>query len=188
MSTLHRVANGRGPDDIWWASPRGVTEFYTRESDTALMRALLYWLARKASNRSRVLDPMKGSMPEGFEEFGAPPTMASHTPAFDHMAHATVTDPDPTQYLLNTPGSASTRVCDLPTKLLQRVVMEDLMQCKERARPMYQEIEALSLGRHTCYTRLMLPVADENGVVCRVYIQVRPLDGTAIEDGARLAI
>lgn len=50
-----------------------------------------------------------------------------------------------------------------------------------RARPVYEEIESVSRGECSYYTRLLLPVVNDEISVVRIYNSVRPFGDTGSE-------
>jgi hypothetical protein len=54
----------------------------------------------------------------------------------------------------------------------------EYLYCKHERTPMYHEIEQILCGYKRHYTRIMVPVADENGSVSRIYYAIRCLRAT----------
>jgi hypothetical protein len=66
-------------------------------------------------------------------------------------------------------------LAEFPNKMHAKSLVLEYLRCKRWRVPLYHEIDQVidGIGRH--YTRLMLPLIDESGMVTRIYYGVSPL-------------
>ena len=68
-----------------------------------------------------------------------------------------------------------TFLSEFPNKMHAKSLILEYLRCKRWKVPLYHEIDQVigGIGRH--YTRLMVPLVDEAGIVTRIYYGVSPL-------------
>jgi hypothetical protein len=173
MDCTFTIPNGDKAPARWRCTNRDLKEFWMREPGESLGIAWDMWQLSRDTNA--LPDPFMGTMPDDFHDVGCPPHTDRFRPSLAEAYYAEVAARHPMQYLWVTPGEPPAYLWQIRSELIQRVLLADLVHCKGAARPFYHQIEQDCDGHHYRYMRLMLPVVDDEGEVCRIYAFCRPL-------------
>lgn len=98
---------------------------------------------------------------------------------------------DPMRFIIrNHPVNATignwsnTRLEEHPIAMHAQSCAFEYLDCKERKKPTFIQVDQRILGIHRIYTKLMVPIADKNGAIVRAYYAVRLLRFPVIFGGA----
>ncbi len=148
--------------------------FFERERGSALWHLYQHWKVlpkgRHGLPTARMFDP-KPALPHNVAKW---------------IAWIDTTEEDPTQFTIwehpecHIPGMGA----ELSGKLLNDIPEAQLhvsacaieyLYCKHERVPMYHEIDQILCGYRRHYTRLLVPLADNNGGVSRIFYAIRML-------------
>lgn len=185
MESVFTIPNGDKPPDRWRSTCGSYREFRAAESPGSLGEVMSLWRLFTPADRRRAARPVEsdprrddGRADPGSREFGdfnAPPSVRLFRPSPADACHADVSAPSPHDFLWSVPGFPPVRLEDIASAILQKALAWDLLVCKELAHPFYHRIEQDIDAVVHRYRRLLLPVVDDRGEVCRIYAFGRPL-------------
>lgn len=188
METVFTISNGDRAPDQWRCSCASYREFCASESSGPLGEAMSLWrvfVPTNRTNRTAAANPFEGDPqyddghtdPDSlqFRDFNIPPSSRLFKPSLANAYEADVSAPSPHDFLWSAPGDRPVRLEDIASAILQKALAWDLLVCKELAHPYYHRIEQDIDDAVRRYTRLLLPVVDAQGEVCRIYAFCRPL-------------
>lgn len=189
METIFTISNGDKAPDRWCCTCASYQDFCASESSSPLGEAMSLWRLFVPADRIRATNPLEGDprYDDGqtdsgslqFRDFNVPPSSRLFKPSLANACEADVSAPSPHDFLWSAPGDPPVRLEDVTVSILQKSLTWDLLVCKELAHPFYHRIEQSIDDVKRRYTRLLLPVADAQGGVCKIYAFCRPL---AVDD------
>ena len=93
------------------------------------------------------------------------------------LFHADAEPSAPADFLITAPSTGVKRkhLSGLFRPILRDALFSDLMLCLGTRAPLYQQIYQKVSGDTRCYVRLLLPTADDQGNIRRIYGISRPL-------------
>jgi hypothetical protein len=185
MESVFTILNGDKAPDRWRCTCESYREFLAAESSGSLGEAMSHWRLFTPFDRNRTAKPVEGDpmRDDGradpgsleFHDFNAPPSVRLFKPSLADACYADVSAPSPHDFLWSTPGFAPVRLENIASAILQKSLAWDLLVCKELAHPFYHRIEQeIDTVVHR-YRRLLLPVADNQGKIGRIYAFCQPL-------------
>jgi hypothetical protein len=171
MDSTRIVTDPDGNTDIWRATDLEFLDFWERT--TQLGDLYKRWQDARSEDGAlpQAVDGVRAIF-EADQRHGRPPT--SRLP---DLFQATADPNAPTDFRITAPsaGLADAPLNDLFRPILRDALFSDLMLCQGLRTPLYQQIYQNVSGDERCYVRLLLPTADTNGNVGRIFGISRPL-------------
>lgn len=188
MNSRLTIMNGEKVIESWRCICRSYQDFRDAESSGVLGKTMSLWRFLIPSNsKGAALQPIAvenehlrdngraDTGPLEFRDFNSPPSVRLFNPSLADTYHADVSAPSPFDFIWSMPGTPPVRIEDMTSAIFHKVLAWDLLVCKEQAHPFYHRIEQEIDDVVHRYLRLLLPVVDGQGVVCRIYAFCRPL-------------
>ncbi len=171
MEKILETVLGREGGDVQKRVLYDLMTIETREADTLLDFLHYYWSALKVGT-SQVPKSSDFKVEEILQ-----PAAREYTGWID-------TSPDDPRYFvihhhptLRAPGIGegygNIRLLDLANKMHTNSLILEFLRCKRWKTPLYHEIDQRIDGIRRHYTRLLLPLADEDGKVSRIFFGFR---------------
>jgi hypothetical protein len=181
VDTTRIVTNAYGTTDIWRATDLEFLDFWERA--TALGRLHQAWQAIRA--RDAALPATGEFTPPTFDPqvfaavlpAGAPATAGCDPHCLPQLFYADTPPEAPMAVRITVPGTSVQQapLDGLFSPILQDALISDLLLCRGTREPMYQQIYQKVSAIERCYVRLLLPTADADNRVQRIFGVCRPL-------------
>lgn len=171
MDKILETVLGQEGEDVQKRILYDLVTIDTREADTLLDFLYYYWSALQAGS-----DNVPGIADFQVEKILQPA-------ALEYTGWVDASSEDPRSFVIHhnksnrMPGISDeygdTRLSDLPNKMHANSLILEYLRCKRWKTPLYHEIDQRIGGIRRHYTRLLLPLANSDGRVSRIFFGFR---------------
>ena len=182
MEKILETVTGQEGDDVQKRVLYDLMTIDTREADTLLDFLFYYWSALNAgANKVPAVADFqveKILQPAALEYTGWVDTAEDDPRSFIIRHHPANRLPGMDEH------SADIRLADLPNKMHANSLILEYLRCKRWKIPLYHEIDQRIGGIRRHYTRLLLPLADGDGPVTRIFFGFRLIARVTVSEKA----
>jgi hypothetical protein len=179
MEKILETVTGREGDDVQKRILYDLVTIDTKEADTLLDFLYYYWSALQAG-----ADDVPDILDFQVEKILQPA-------ALEYTGWVDTESEDPRNFIIRhhrsnrlpgfDDGDGDTRLSDIPNKMHANSLILEYLRCKRWKIPLYHEIDQRIGGIRRHYTRLLLPLANGEGAVTRIFFGFRLIARVTME-------